>query len=914
MDDEWLIVIVLALAVLGGCLAGWVAFFKQRALRLRVDELEELFQQAKRETQTEQRKLAKLQKDFLKYKNQTPSTAHSSPPEESKVEKVPEATSPPDEALASEPIAAEPSAQPSKPTPPPQFVPPPVKPAEPPRPTPWEVGLDHLKVNWMVWLGGLCVALSGIFLVRYSIEQGLLGPTARVVSGVLLGLALHGVALWLARRQGEVHSALAALAGAGSVTIYAAFLAALRLYDLIPINLGFALLALTAMGTMWLALYYGPVLTAIGILGSYAVPPLLGSNAEPTALLLVYSALVTFSALGVMRYVYRHWLWVGMLVGILIWWALMLLQGGMTTALAIYLAAIGYAMLAIPSGNWKLQQGFLYEGEFAFKAHLRDLWGSDLTPRGLRLTSLLLLLLASAVTLWQSSGEQPNLWVALLMPALLIFASLRREDVCLLPWAALLVHILAVLARQLDMDDQGLSLNLIEASSARWWWGCWALLALLFSGSAWLNYQWHRSKAVWASLLCSAPLLLFCLAYLVSHSPGSQGIWTIIALGFGLVYLGLARQFLAELRHHVLDIWLFICGHLAYSAAVAIYLNHASFTIAIALQLISLSWVIRRFELPELAWLLKVVAALVVARLTLHPWLFRESDELIWLVVAFGGSCGCAVAGVRLLAAYQRFREWMECVSAHLLVLTIWCLSRYFLYQGEPFAGRFEATESALNLCLFGALAMIYQWRSLHSQYLQQFYLVYSAVLAVGAAADYALILGALLLSEGWLWREVGEQPLFNLMLPALAGPMVLSLVGLRYLHRQWRAPFAALLGVSGFIFVSMQIRHLWQGTVRLDTGVLQGELYTYSAVWLLLAVVAMLWGSQRFGPWCYRGGLGLLGLVIIKLFLIDLSGLDGLLRVASFMGLGLCLLGVAFLHQRLAASHHERQIPDQTK
>ena len=43
---------------------------------------------------------------------------------------------------------------------------------------------------------------------------------------------------------------------------------------------------------------------------------------------------------------------------------------------------------------------------------------------------------------------------------------------------------------------------------------------------------------------------------------------------------------------------------------------------------------------------------------------------------------------------------------------------------------------------------------------------------------------------------------------------------------------------------------------------------------------------------------------VIAKIFLIDMSGLQGLWRVASFMGLGLSLLGLAWLHQRMQASN----------
>ena len=34
---------------------------------------------------------------------------------------------------------------------------------------------QRLGTQWTVWVGGLALALGGIFLVRYSIEQGLLG-------------------------------------------------------------------------------------------------------------------------------------------------------------------------------------------------------------------------------------------------------------------------------------------------------------------------------------------------------------------------------------------------------------------------------------------------------------------------------------------------------------------------------------------------------------------------------------------------------------------------------------------------------------------------------------------------------------------------------------------------------------------
>jgi uncharacterized membrane protein len=51
----------------------------------------------------------------------------------------------------------------------------------------WE---EILVENWLVWLGGVALALGGAFLVKLSIDYGLLTPSARVALGLLLGLAL----------------------------------------------------------------------------------------------------------------------------------------------------------------------------------------------------------------------------------------------------------------------------------------------------------------------------------------------------------------------------------------------------------------------------------------------------------------------------------------------------------------------------------------------------------------------------------------------------------------------------------------------------------------------------------------------------------------------------------------------------
>jgi len=106
--------------------------------------------------------------------------------------------------------------------------------------------------RWRVWVGGVALALGGVFLVKFGVEHSVLGPSGRVIAGLVLGLVLVLSSEWL--RQRETPLALprlgqqadyvpAALAGGGVIAWYASLLTAFELYDLISPGLAFVLLA-----------------------------------------------------------------------------------------------------------------------------------------------------------------------------------------------------------------------------------------------------------------------------------------------------------------------------------------------------------------------------------------------------------------------------------------------------------------------------------------------------------------------------------------------------------------------------------------------------------------------------------------------------------------------------------------------
>ena len=84
------------------------------------------------------------------------------------------------------------------------------------------------------------------------------------------------------------------------------------------------------------------------------------------------------------------------------------------------------------------------------------------------------------------------------------------------------------------------------------------------------------------------------------------------------------------------------------------------------------------------------------------------------------------------------------------------------------------------------------------------------------------------------------------------------------------------------------------------------------SGMWALVGVAALVAGLLRDRRELRLGALALLAVTLGKVCLYDLSSLDSMYRVASFIGLGLLLLVGAFAWQRLAAPAYPVQVtPD---
>lgn len=760
------------------------------------------------------------------------------------------------------------------------------------------IWLDHLIDNWMIWLGGVCVGLAGVFLVKYSISAGLLGPKTQITLAIVIGLILHSVAEWLRRRHGKSDPVFASLAGGASITLYAALLAALHIYDLMQPGWAFVLLAVVSLLTMGLSLVHGPVLAIMGLIGAYVVPLLVNTNSGNMMAALIYSLIITGSGLLLIRYVFREWLWWSLVAGSLGWWLISLTTHQADSLHGLYLALLAWGILAIPCFDWLLSNKQPSSISQADKKQF------NIANQHISMHQLVILFItfAWAISMYRQGHSAMSFVLSAPLLGVAFLASSGRQSLSLLPWIALTVQWGVWFAIGFEpvagsngyqfqpLPDQLKDQFIVFAST----------MTLIYSGlSAW---QWHSQGFSHrrASLALIAPLTWMSLTYLHVHGHTPSILWSSLTLLLGLIYALVAGIRLQKHNQDEVALWLTLSAHFAYSLAAVLLFREALLSLALAAQLLSLTWLMKRYHFSWLELLTKVVLSVIVIRLTLNPWLADYPTDVHWSLYTYGGSTLFAYLASRLCTPESTARRWLEAATLHLLFLTFATELRYWLYDGQIFISEYSLVEAAIHTSLWAALSLIYYHRATLSDTLGSFYRVCSKLLLIMATASYAI--NVFIQNPWWSAETVSSLPIFNILLLAYGAPIVWALLIARFYNARFKKIALGMAGFATLLFVTLEIRQLWQGSsLALSRSTSDGEVYTYSIVWLLLSIPAILFGTHWNNKELYRAGMGLLGFVIGEIFLVDMAGLDGLWRVASFMGLGLSLLALAWLHQRVA-------------
>lgn len=717
-----------------------------------------------------------------------------------------------------------------------------------------------------IWVGGAALAVAGIFLVRLSIESGLLTPALRVALAAafaLLLLAGAEGARSLAATRDDPRIAQA-LAGAAVASSYATLYLAAATYHLVAPLAAFVVLLAITLAALGLALRHGAPTAIMALVGGFAAPLVAGYEAAGVVPLLVYLALFLAALLGLA--VVRGWTWLALAATACAYgWAgflLAVVRGDAAAGVAGFIVVATIAnTLALPAAG--AQRPWLRAAPMVAGLAQLLLAAPVLDFGPLAWAFYLVLSSAALLLAWRDERLIPAPLAALGFVLVLISAGLRQPSSA--PLAALLATLVFAGPGHLrsrhgtawaTLAIGGTAGPLLVAQLAAplllggWGW-CTVdlLLAAACAGLAWR----HRDRAdardlgLVGGLVASATLLAAGLQQVVPAALVALPLSAALALIAAAARTTGDRQ----LRHATL---------LPLLGLIALALPLLLRFLILAVDSVT-GETLTASLLPPLGDTLRFLALPGVALAAL----------LVWDAAAFGRTRRVALASLAIAATLLAY---------HLLKLPLAILTaERFLTSG--FTERVVITQAFL---LTG-------WALLRTQRLPR--LGFALLLAGIARLTW---FDLLMLNPAFVEQRVGALPIFNaaVLHLALAAALIWTLPPSR------RTRFlAAALTVAAAITAVRQVSHGSLLTGPVGTG----ENWLYSAAMLGLALFWLWRGIARRSADLRVLGLALLTATTLKVFLIDAAALQGVLRILSFLGLGFALIAIGWAYRRFVTA-----------
>ena len=784
--------------------------------------------------------------------------------------------------------------------------------APPPLPPPDRGFEETVGTRWVVWIGGLTLALGGFFMVRYSIDAGLLGPGVRTILGGLFALALLAAGEWTRRKESisaiealPIANIPAILTAAGTAVAFATVYAAYALYGFLVPATAFILLGLVALGTLAAALLHGPALAGLGVVGAFATPVLVSSDRPDFWALYVYLAIVTAASFGLARV--RLWRWLAVTtIAFALLWTLPCLQCGpsMVAPHAFHVLA-GFILAAL-----LVVCGFLF-GPPADEGQIEPISSGSLAAYLGGATLIVLnsfhadtamvvfglLVAGSLLVAWRSDAATGAVGAAaaLVFVVFAEWAIRANPDMLVLPGGPL-----AGIGP--NATDGSVSLHLISAA--------------IFAAGFGVAGFWAQGRSVsaiipviWSAASVFVPLALLVALYArIAHLDQSIP-FAILAVLLAAIYAA-ATEILAKRDERPgmqAAIALYATGTLAALAlALTFALEKGWLTIALALMSAGTAWISLQRPMPFLRSLAAILAGIVVLRIGYEPRIVGDAVGTTpifnWLLWGYGIPAASFWAGSIFLRRCGDDAPLRAVESAAILftVLLAFMEIRHAVNDGDPYFTSAGLTEVALQVCVALAMAI-----GLERLRLRTGSVVHNAgALLLTAFAGLATVGGLLVLEQPLLWTiDVGGR-FINLLLLAYALPAVLALL-LSYAvagHRP--AAYANTLAAGALIlaltYVTAEIRRLYHGPVMVVGSTGGAEQYTYSIAWLAFGVILLGIGIVANSQRARLASAAVIALTILKAFVIDMSTLTGVYRALSFMCLGLVLVAIGWLYQRI--------------
>ncbi|BCH17681.1 DUF2339 domain-containing protein [Mesorhizobium sp. L-2-11] len=773
-----------------------------------------------------------------------------------------------------------------------------------------------LGTRWAVWVGGIALALGGLFLIRYTIEAGIFGPGVRLGMAAMLGLVLVAVGEFIRRTgfrvpvQGVAGAYIPAiLTAAGAFILFGTVYAAHGVYGFIGPALAFTLLGAIGVATIAAALVHGQALAGVGLLGAVVTPMLVASQAPNPWALFGYLAIV-LAATGVIARL-RDWklLMAAAFVGTGLWTILYMTDApGANLLVILFINAVILAVLALVwlgrrGGEAGPARGFdwpsiapgFFVGLSAMALFVDPAYAAgDALPGAALIAALVAVALYRplALALLHAAGLATVLVYLGIIPPTSVASDFSG--------AALGVDGLPAAVADTLMLRIGIFLGLVFIAA-----GFWA--ARKFAESA------HIRAGSWAAWSVVAPLVILLALWLTFGNLDRDLVYAAVAALLVTAFAA-GGEWIARGEQPPLQggaAVSFALGGAAVAALLMLYMAFGSgwTTMLLGAAAIVPALATRWRAYPVLGWISVAAVVAVIGRIAFDPTIvgaefLSRTPVFNWLLPGYGvPALAFGFAAWQLAHTTNgRPRLAMEAGAALFAVLTVAILVRHAMHGGVIDTGAATLAEQAIYTLIAigaGAILVAIDMRSPSSV------LRYGSLAAGVVSVAFIVIqhFGALnpLLTD----ESTGRIPVFNLLflaylLPALAaGGLALYA---RDKRPKWYAAMLALMAaLLAFVYATLSVRRLFKGEfIGLWSGLGQLETYTYSALWLIIGVALLTAGVWLKSQVLRVASAALISVAVLKVFLFDMSELEGVLRALSFIGLGAVLIGIGLFYQRL--------------
>ncbi|HYD11567.1 MAG TPA: DUF2339 domain-containing protein [Allosphingosinicella sp.] len=743
----------------------------------------------------------------------------------------------------------------------------------------------------LIWLGGIALVLAAIFLIRYSIEIGLITPAARMVGAGLFGLVLLGTGEWArAGRLADDPRIAQALVGAGIAVLYATVYGSHVLYALLDSRTAFAGMAAVTAAALGLSLRHGVPTAVMGLVGGFLTPVLVGDPQASAAPLLAYLALLDIALFALAWR--RGWTW-------------------LAAAATVLSFVWTFYVIADRSADDALLAGFFIAALALAAALVRP--GAGRTLMLVQPLGLGLLQLAILVARTDLGAPAWGLFGALSLAAILL-AALRREH-----WpapAAALVFTLLLLGVKAGFGPDtlvreaaigagllfgGAGLVLVRRAPAPMWTmvgtfglaGPWLVLRCLRP-----DYLTQTQWGLLAAALALGPALLVWRQRQRASAEGPADL-ALLAAGAGFALLaGAAMRELAD------PDWL-AAGWCAVALGLALAarrLGDLALGTVVVLAMVG--------AVARALWTVPEFSYVSIEALLGRPVLAGDLPDAMRTLSALAVPA-LLLAAIRfaLPPLPMRAQRGVAVVAGAFAVaaLYVWFKQAVGLTGGSDFVARGLWERTLITQVLFAAGWLLGTgWLRLPR--LDPEGARHAGTLLTALAAARLLWLDIVLFNPVFSEQWVGAVPVLNLVSAQyLLGAGWLYLARRRAAARAstwpWFAAFLAVLIVGTALFV----RQLYHGGILFPESLsAANEAYGYSLGFLIVSIGLIVAGVRAPDKALRLAGLVLLTATIVKVFVVDASALTGVLRILSFLVLGIALIGIGRLYGPILRAERE--------